>query len=89
MTPGRNTGTKITGSKKLTLLACHLSSSFFETVLFHFVEQVRFGAAQVDDFGTSVAVLLLQNEKCLSFDEEDSFKCTVVTVNFSDTVSLR
>merc|ERR1719270_2380490 len=34
-------------------------SSFFETILFHFVEQISFRAPEVDNFWAAVPVLLL------------------------------
>lgn len=35
------------------------ASSFLEPVLLHFVEEVGLGAAEVDDLGTAVPILLL------------------------------
>jgi len=36
-----------------------LTSSFFESIFFAFVEEIRFGAPKIDNFWTSVSVLLL------------------------------
>ena len=57
-------------------------SSFFETIFFHFIKQICLGAAQIDDLGTAVSVLLL-----------DSALFTVVSVRDSrsstdDTTAL-
>ena len=50
---------KLLQNVKCHRIHCQEVSSFFKTIFFHFIKQICLGAAQIDDLGTSVSVLLL------------------------------